>query len=147
MLPKLEEFSVDELKKQLDNKKIDKEFLIEYVVKRDKVYNKLIDEVNRLRIEVSSKEEYTSVYLKGCTDIKGKYLSQQKEFIKYLEDKLNMCDGFLDTIKSDLEEISYAGRIAGKNYIATQIMKNETSKKNYEEVLSKYKEIIGGDNK
>ena len=143
MLPKLEEFSVDELKKQLDNKKIDKEFLIEYVVKRDKVYNKLIDEVNRLRIEVSSNEEYTSVYLKGCTDTKGKYLSQQKEFIEYLEDKLNMCDGFLDTIKSDLEEISYAGRIAGKNYIATQIMKNETSKKNYEEVLSKYKEIIG----
>ena len=91
--------------------------------------------------------DYTSVYLKGCTDTKGKYLSQQKEFIEYLEDKLNMCDGFLDTIKSDLEEISYAGRIAGKNYIATQIMKNETSKKNYEEVLSKYKEIIGGDNK
>lgn len=88
MLPKLEEFSVDELKKQLDNKKIDKEFLIEYVVKRDKVYNKLIDEVNRLRIEVISKEEYTSVYLKGCTDIKGKYLSQQKEFIKYLEDEI-----------------------------------------------------------
>lgn len=147
MLPKLEEFSVEELKKQLDNKKIGEEFLIEYVVKRDKVYNKLIDEVNRLRIEVSSKEEYTSVYLKGCTDIKGKYLSQQKEFIEYLEDEINMCDVFLDTIKNDLEEISYAGRISGKNYIATQIMKNETSKKKYEEVLSKYKEIIGGDNK
>ena len=72
--------------------------------------------------------------------------NQQKEFIDYLEDKLNMCDGFLDTIKSDLEEISYAGRIAGKTYIATQIMKNETSKKNYEEVLSKYKEIIGDNN-
>lgn len=50
-------------------------------------------------------------------------------------------------IKSDLEEISYAGRIARKNYIATQIMKNETAKKNYEDILSKYKEIIGGDNK
>lgn len=73
--------------------------------------------------------------------------NQQKEFIDYLEDKLNMCDGFLDNIKSDLEEISYAGRISGKSYITTKIMKNETSKKNYEEVLSKYKEIIGGDNK
>lgn len=73
--------------------------------------------------------------------------NQQKEFIEYLEDKLNMCDGFLDTIKSDLKEISYAGRISGKNYIATQIMKNETAKKNYEDILSKYKEIIGGDNK
>ena len=74
------------------------------------------------------------------------YKSQQKEFIEYLEDKLNMCDGFLDTIKSDLEEISYAGRVSGKTYIATQIMKNETAMKCYEEVLSKYKEIVGGNN-
>lgn len=73
--------------------------------------------------------------------------NQQKEFIDYLEDKLNMCDGFLDTIKSDLEEIPYAGRISGKSYITTKIMKNETAKKNYEDILSKYKEIIGDDNK
>ncbi len=69
--------------------------------------------------------------------------AQQKEFIEYLEDKLNMCDGFLDTIKSDLEEISYTGRASGKTYIATQIMKNEIAEKCYEEVLSKYKEIVG----
>lgn len=72
--------------------------------------------------------------------------AQQKEFIEWLEDKLNMCDGFLDTVKSDLEEISYAGRVSGKTYIATQIMKNETAMKCYEEVLSKYKETIGGNN-
>ena len=72
--------------------------------------------------------------------------AQQKEFIEYLEDKLNMCDGFLDTIKSDLEEISYGGRASGKTYIATQIMKNEIAMKCYEEVLSKYKEIIGEKN-
>ena len=76
-----------------------------------------------------------------------KLKKQQKEFIEYLEDKLNMCDGFLDTIKSDLEEIPYAGRISGKSYITTKIMKNETAKKNYEDILSKYKEIIGDDNK
>ena len=72
--------------------------------------------------------------------------NQQKEFIEYLEDEINMCDGFLDTIKSDLEELPYAGRVAGKTYITTKIMKNETSKKIFEEVLSKYKKIIGGDN-
>ena len=76
-----------------------------------------------------------------------KLKKQQKEFIEYLEEKLNMCDGFLDTIKSDLEEIPYAGRISGKSYITTKIMKNETAKKNYEDILSKYKEIIGDDNK
>lgn len=92
------------------------------------------------------RQEYQDVYKDVRIEIKS-YKNQQKEFIEYLEDKLNMCDGFLDTIKSDLEELPYAGRIAGKTYITTQIMKNETSKKNYEEVLSKYKEIIGGDNK
>ncbi len=70
-------------------------------------------------------------------------LKHQKEFIEWLEDQLNIYDGFLDAIKSDLEEISYAGRVSGKTYIATQIMKNETAKKCYEEALSKYKEIIG----
>ena len=66
---------------------------------------------------------------------------QQKEFLEWLENEINICDGFLDAIKSDLEEISYAGRVSGKTYIATQIMKNETAKKCYEEALSKYKEI------
>lgn len=72
-----------------------------------------------------------------------KLINQQKEFIEWLEDKLNICGGFLDTIKSDLEELPYVGRVSGKTYIATQIMKNETAKKCYEEILSKYKEIIG----
>lgn len=51
--------------------------------------------------------------------------NQQKEFIEYMEDKLSMCDSILDTIKSDLEEVSYVGRASGKTYIATQIMKND----------------------
>ena len=70
--------------------------------------------------------------------------NQQKDFIEYLDCELNVCDGFLDTIKNDLEEISYVGRISGKTYIATQIVKNESTKKCYKEILSKYKEIIGG---
>ena len=112
-----------------------------------KQFNEKIILVMKLKEELEDKrKEYQEVYKDVRIEIKD-YKNQQKEFIEYLEEKLNMCDGFLDTIKSDLEEISYAGRIAGKTYIATQIMKNETSKKNYEEVLSKYKEIIGGDNK
>lgn len=77
--------------------------------------------------------------------LEQKMETQQKEFIKYLEDKINMCDGFLDTIKSDLEEVSYEGRLSNKTYIATQIMKNETGKKVYEEILQKYKRMIGDD--
>lgn len=78
-----------------------------------------------------------------CTHRNTELLAQQKEFIEYLENEINMCDGFLETIKSDLEELTYAGRVAGKTYITTQIMKNETAKKICEEILSKYKEIIG----
>ena len=94
-------------------------------------YNDLVEEKEELQEQLSNSHQINA---------------QQKEFIEYLEDKLNMCDGFLDTIKSDLEEISYAGRASGKTYIATQIMKNEIAEKCYEEVLSKYKEIVGGNN-
>lgn len=94
-------------------------------------YNDLVEEKEELKQQLSNSHQMEN---------------QQKEFIEYLEDKLNMCDGFLDTIKSDLEEISYAGRVSGKTYIANQIMKNETAMKCYEEVLSKYKEIVGGNN-
>lgn len=70
-------------------------------------------------------------------------LNQQKEFIEYINEKIDICDGFIDTIRSDLEEISYGGRSCGKQYIANEIMKNEVAKKILEEILSKYKEITG----
>lgn len=76
---------------------------------------------------------------------KNKLETQQKEFIKYLEYKINICDGFLDTIKSDLQEISYGVISANKTYITTRIKENETAHKVYEEILQKYKSIIGDD--
>ena len=108
---------------------------IECLLNENQELKKQLDELQTL---------YNNMFKCHCNRVQVEMLlSQQKEFIEWLEDKLNMCDGFLDTIKSDLEEISYAGRASGKTYIATQIMKNETAKKCYEEVLSKYKEIIG----
>ena len=109
-------------------------------------FEEIHKENQELKKELKEKNDFINK-LQATKDRLDKYdyerTNQQKEFIEWLEDKLNMCDGFLDTIKSDLEEISYAGRASGKTYIATQIMKNETAKKCYEEVLSKYKEIIG----
>lgn len=69
-------------------------------------------------------------------------LEQQKEFIKYLEDEINICDSFLDTIKSDLQETPY-GVISANKDITTRIKENETAHKVYEEILQKYKSIIG----
>lgn len=112
--------------------------------------NQVLERIAKENQELKKKLEQCSAVADTNSELADSideyYKSQQKEFIEYLEDKLNMCDGFLDTIKSDLEEISYAGRVSGKTYIATQIMKNETAMKCYEEVLSKYKEIVGGNN-
>ena len=105
----------------------------------------LKEQLHEASLQIQSLIEEDMGCPSNCSKLR-KLINQQKEFIEWLEDKLNMCDGFLDTIKSDLEEISYAGRASGKTYIATQIMKNETTMKCYEEVLSKYKEIVGGNN-
>ena len=72
-----------------------------------------------------------------------KYKNQQKEFIEWLENEIDICDGFLDTVKSDLQEIPYGVISANKTYITTQIKENETAHKVYKEILSKFKEIIG----
>lgn len=44
-LPKLIEFTKEELENQFEEGKIDVNFLIEYIVTRDRVYNQLIDEI------------------------------------------------------------------------------------------------------
>lgn len=71
-------------------------------------------------------------------------LNQQKKFIDYLENKIDICDSFLDTIKSDLQETPY-GVISTNKDITTRIKENETAHKVYEEILQKYKSIIGDD--
>lgn len=73
------------------------------------------------------------------------YKTQQKEFIKYLEDEIDICDGFLDTVKSDLRDTLYGVMSSNKTYITTRIKENETAQKVYKEILQKYKEIIGDD--
>lgn len=116
--------------------------VLERTAKKNQELKKQLHEAS---IEIQSLIEEDMSCPSNCSKLR-KLRNQQKEFIEWLEDKLNMCDGFLDTVKSDLEEISYAGRVSGKTYIATQIMKNETAMKCYEEVLSKYKQMVGGNN-
>ena len=70
-------------------------------------------------------------------------LTQQKEFINYLEDKIDICDCFLDTVKSDLENTPYRVMSSIKKYTTTLIKENEIGYKVYKEILQKYKSIIG----
>ena len=73
---------------------------------------------------VMNKEDYISVYLKGCEDTKYKYKNQQKEFTSYLEKTIEEleCDDVDD------EEL--------KGYLIQRI-------DTFKEIFSKYKEIIG----
>ena len=82
---------------------------------------------------------YTTGYNKAIKDKEN----QQKEFIEWIENEIDICDGFLDTVKSDLQEIPYGVISANKTYITTQIKENETAHKVYKEILQKYKSIIG----
>ena len=70
--------------------------------------------------------------------------TQQKEFISYLENEIDICNSFLDTVKSDLQEIPFRVISSNKTYITTQIKENEIAYKVYKEILQKYRSIIGG---
>ena len=87
-------------------------------------------------------ENYKKLGFKYLQDKNNNLETQQKEFINYLENGIDICDGFLDTVKSDLQEILY-GVISANENITTRIIENETAHKIYEEILQKYKSIIG----
>lgn len=106
----------------------------------------LVQKNQELKKQLEEKENIACDWKDSCLENAGKIEileNQQKEFIEYMNEKIDICDGFIDTVRSDLEEISYGGRITGKTYIANEIMKNEVAKKILEEILSKYQEIIG----
>lgn len=116
---------------------------------KDKI-KELNKQLDYLRRSIERKEEtiidlqdervpYTNEYV-------AKLENQQKKFIEYLENGMDICDGFLDTVKSDLQETPYGVISANKTYITTRIKENETAHKVYKEILSKYQEIIGVSN-
>lgn len=69
--------------------------------------------------------------------------NQQKEFIEYMNKTIEECNNYSKYIEKKTKELH--GRCCGKTYIANEIMKNEGAKNILEEILSKYKEIIGDD--
>ena len=116
-----------------------------YLIPKD-VFDELFNEMENWKEEVKELkkqlENYKKLGFKYLQDKNNNLENQQKEFIKYLENGIDICDGFLDTVKSDLQEIPY-GVISANENITTRIKENETAHKVYEEILQKYKEIIG----
>ena len=107
------------------------------LLKDNKELKKQLEEINKI-IEQCGFVNIEQVMLNYCG-----LLTQQKEFINYLEDKIDICDCFLDTVKSDLENTPYRVMSSIKKYITTLIKENEIGYKVYKEILQKYKSIIG----
>ena len=109
-------------------------------------YNDLLKENKELKKQLENTiNSYTEEHnLRHNSDLKLDLLkTQQKEFINYLEDKIDICDCFLDTVKSDLENTPYRVMSSIKKYITNRIKENEIAYKVYKEILQKYKSIIG----
>lgn len=118
-------------------------------------YNDMFDENIMLKKQVEERpKEYVFIgnaqnktrdFINQITKDNKEFKTQQKKFIEWLENEIDICDGFLDTVKSDLQEIPYGVISANKTYITTQIKENETAHKVYKEILQKYRSIIGDD--
>ena len=65
-LPKLELISKEGIKHELKMKRIDEEFLIDYIVKINKTYNKLIDKVNKQDQIIREAREYAEKEMFYC---------------------------------------------------------------------------------
>lgn len=60
------------------------------------------------------------------------YISKQP-LIKFLEDKINICDGVIDTTKSDLQETQFTFNC--KKALEDTLKENELAKKIFQEIL------------
>lgn len=111
--------------------------LIIELLKENQELKKQLEEINKM-IEKCGFVNIEQVMLNYCG-----LLTQQKEFIKYLEDKIDICDCFLDTVESCLRNTPYRVMSSIKKYITTLIKEKEIGYKVYKEILQKYKSIIG----
>ena len=109
----------EELKKQLDTSN-------ESVAQSVQTEMKLRDKNNRLR------KEYQDTYKDVRIEIK-EYKTQQKEFINYLENEIKLYENDIQNFKKDY-----------KVYFSL-INDLRVSKAKIEEILQKYKEIIGAE--
>lgn len=76
---KLETVSKEGIKHELKMKRIDENFLIDYIVKINEVYNKLIDKVNEQDQIIREAREYVKRYRK-IYDIDGSIEPKLDEF-------------------------------------------------------------------
>lgn len=127
------ECSITNPKKQL-------EFIYKYIENLEKENQKLKKQLEEYKHKglYNTCLPYSTGYKKAIKDKEN----QQKDFIEYMNKTIEDCNNYSKYIEKKTKELH--GRSCGKTYIANEIMKNEVAKKILKEILSKYKEIIGG---
>lgn len=80
-------FTEEELENQLEEGKIDIDFLIKYIVKINEVYNKLIEKVNEQDQIIREAREYVKTHSNNCVE----YLDvwETKELLEILDRNVN----------------------------------------------------------
>ena len=109
---------------------------------------KLIEEI----FDMAIKQIYDEDLEKLVFECKEMFLEHQKslkeierlnniinEIEKELKDNIDMCDGFIDTTTSDLQELCV--RHNGKTYYQTILLENKIALKIYQKELEKLQEL------
>ena len=132
--------TIDNLKRRIRGyEKMKKDLTNQYRKsnKENQELKKQLEEINNF-ISKAGFVNILQLMLDYCAKVQ-----QQKEFIEYMNKTIEECNNYSKYIEKKTKELH--GRSCGKTYIANEIMKNEVAKKILEEILSKYKEIIGDD--
>lgn len=78
---------------------------------------------------------------KELTETINKLQNNWNELKKLLKEEIDICDGCIDTLRSDLQELH--PRSCGKTYLQNEILKNKTAKRSFEITLDKMQKLEG----
>lgn len=128
-LSKLKEYSKDDIHEMIINGEIDHDFICEYISKRDKVYNMLIDKVNELQEENKKLKEKYKATNKGLRKVLSKRLKWKRRYYKekYIKKELKK---WLEEIKEDRKYENDVYRFTAYDDVLDKIKELEEGAKN-----------------
>lgn len=114
---KLKEYSKEDIHKMIINGEIDHDFICEYISKRDKVYNMLIDENEKLKRESRIKDKWCQFIIDVGFDYDG--YQTEPEMLKHVIDELVRYAH--NAIKNDDETVVYSNDYEKFNIIYEKV--------------------------
>lgn len=110
------------------------------ILKKEKSYTEedlllFIHDLRKENQNLKGTIETYDILLKS--NVKGTKVIEKLE--KWLEEQKVECNNYSKYIEKKVSELR--ARSSGKTYIASEIMKNEVAKKNWQEVLDKLKQL------